>query len=297
MISLLRKSMQVGGIFIVLCLAGAVFTACGAEKQPLDNAPEGLSGKITIIGSTSVGPLINQLADSFMEKEKGVSIDIQEIGSTQGVQAAINGTADIGTASRDLKDEEMAANLDVHVLAYDGIAVIVNPVNAVSDLSSDQIRDIFQGKIANWQDLGGANKEIVVVNREAGSGTRGAFQELFKLEEKQADGTTKSLLMDKSLTTDSTGAVKATVASNETAIGYISLGVLDNTVKALQVDEAEASVQNIIDNNYKIYRPFLMLTKSGAELKPQVKEFFDYIKSTAGQTLISENNFIPATNK
>lgn len=286
-------------LFVVFCMALAVFSGCSSEK-PKDAtngalSSEGLKGKITVIGSTSVGPLARSLADSFMEKEQGVLIDIQEIGSTEGIQAVINGTTDIGTSSRELKDTEKEANLDTHLIAYDGIAIVVHPANPVSDLTSAQIAKIFKGEITNWQEVGGVNQQITVVNREAGSGTRGAFQELLKLEEKQADGTKKSLITDKGLVMDSTGAVKATVGSNEAAIGYISLGVLDSTTKALKVDGVEPTIQNVTEKNYAIWRPFLMLTKKG-ELEPRVKAYLDFIKSAEGQELVKAEKFIPVNN-
>jgi len=277
-------------------LALTIFAGCGAENSgdqgKTGDGAAGLSGKITIIGSTSVGPLARSLADSFMEQEKGVSIDIQEIGSTEGIQAVINGTADIGTASRELKDAEKEAGLDVQTIAYDGIAIVVNPANPVADLTSEQIAQIFKGAITNWQELGGVNQEITVVNREAGSGTRGAFQELLELEEKQADGTKRSLLTDQSLVMDSTGAVKATVAANKAAIGYISLGVLDETVKGVKVNGIEPTLQNVKNKTYAIWRPFLMLTPSG-ELKAEVKAYLDYIKSVEGQRIVETEKFIP----
>lgn len=286
-------------LLVVTCMALTVFPGCSSEK-PKDAtngalSSEGLKGKITVIGSTSVGPLARNLADSFMEKEQGVSIDIQEIGSTEGIQAAINGTADIGTSSRELKDTEKEADLDTHLIAYDGIAIVVHPANPVLDLTSAQIAKIFKGEITNWQEVGGVNQQITVVNREAGSGTRGAFQELLKLEEKQADGTKKSLITDKGLVMDSTGAVKATVSSNEAAIGYISLGVLDSTTKAIKVDGVEPTLQNVTEKNYTIWRPFLMLTKKG-ELEPQVKAYLDFIKSAEGQELVKAEKFIPVNN-
>lgn len=291
---MLKKSKVVVGLLMLFCVGSIIFPGCKAEKTQ-DDTKEGLNGKITIIGSTSVGPLAKSLADAFMEQEQGVAIDIQELGSTEGIQAAINGTADIGTSSRDLKDAEKAADLAVHVIAYDGIAVVINPSNPVSDLTGEQLTKIFKGEITNWQEVGGVNKLITVINREAGSGTRGAFQELLKLEEKQADGTKKSLLTDKALVMDSTGAVKASVAGNEAAIGYISLGVLDNTTKALKVDGIEPTIQNVIEKKYAIWRPFLMLTKK-EELKPQVKAFLDYIISVEGQEIVQGERYIPVND-
>lgn len=276
-------------LLAVFSLALAVLAGCGAENSA-DTARKG--DKITIIGSTSVGPLARSLADSFMEREKGVTVDIQEIGSTEGIQAVINGTADIGTSSRELKEAEKEAGLGVQTIAYDGIAIVVNPANPVADLTGEQIAQIFKGEITNWQEVGGAKQQITVVNREAGSGTRGAFQELLKLEEKQADGTKRSLITDHSLVMDSTGALKATVAANEAAVGYLSLGVLDETVKGLKVNGVEPTLQNVKNETYAIWRPFLMLTPQG-ELKAQVKAYLDFIKSAEGQKIVATEKFIP----
>lgn len=276
-------------LLAVFSLALAVLAGCGAENSA-DTARKG--DKITIIGSTSVGPLARSLADSFMEREKGVTVDIQEIGSTEGIQAVINGTADIGTSSRELKEAEKEAGLGVQTIAYDGIAIVVNPANPVADLTGEQIAQIFKGEITNWQEVGGVKQQITVVNREAGSGTRGAFQELLKLEEKQADGTKRSLITDHSLVMDSTGALKATVAANEAAVGYLSLGVLDETVKGLKVNGVEPTLQNVKNETYAIWRPFLMLTPQG-ELKAQVKAYLDFIKSAEGQKIVATEKFIP----
>ena len=276
-------------LLAVFSLALAVLAGCGAEN-PADTAKKG--DKITIIGSTSVGPLARSLADSFMEREKGVTVDIQEIGSTEGIQAVINGTADIGTSSRELKEAEKEAGLGVQTIACDGIAIVVNPANPVADLTGEQIAQIFKGEITNWQEVGGAKQQITVVNREAGSGTRGAFQELLKLEEKQADGTKRSLITDHSLVMDSTGAVKATVAANEAAVGYLSLGVLDETVKGVKVNGVEPTLQNVKNETYAIWRPFLMLTPQG-ELKAEVKAYLDFIKSAEGQKIVATEKFIP----
>lgn len=252
-------------------------------------APAGKS-TITVIGSTSVGPLGKILSDAFTVIHKDIKIESQEIGSTQGIQAIIAGTADIGTSSRELKAEEKPG-LTETIIAYDGIVVIVHSANKVVDLTSDQIVKIFKGEIKNWKEVGGIDKAITVINREAGSGTRGAFEELMKLQEKSADGkTTKSLITEKALIMDSTGALKTTVAGNEAAIGYISLGSMDNTVIAAKVDGVEATDANVKAKIYKIFRPFLMLTKG--EMKPPIKAYIDFIMSTEGQRLVTDTKYI-----
>ncbi|MDD2401287.1 MAG: phosphate ABC transporter substrate-binding protein [Clostridia bacterium] len=284
-------------LLIVLVLMGtAIFLGCSSDETENgtvngDLSSPSLNGRVTVIGSTSVGPLARVLADSFMENEQDVKIDIQEIGSTQGIQAINDGTADIGTVSRELKEDEKSSDLTEHVIAYDGIAVVVNCSNSVSDLTIEKIAQIFKGEITNWKELGGFDKEITVVNREAGSGTRGAFQELMKLEEKLPDGTKKSLITEKALIMDSTGGVKATVSGNDSAIGYISLGILDDTVKALKVSGVEPTVQNILDKKYTICRPFLMITKG--EMSPQVGAYLDFIMSSEGQQMVKSEKYIP----
>jgi phosphate transport system substrate-binding protein len=272
-------------------LLAFALSGCGAKEEAKDTGTNGgLTGNVQVIGSTSVGPLARTLSDAFTAVNTGVTIDIQEIGSTEGIKAVSDGTADIGTSSRDLKDDEKTLGLTEHVIAYDGIAVVVNPANKVSDLSKDQIAKIFKGEIKNWKEVGGDDKPITVVTREAGSGTRGAFQELLKLEEKQADGTKKSLISEKALVTDSTGSAKTTVSGNESAIGYVSLGALDNTVKATKVEGIEPTVETVKAKTYPIYRPFLMLTKG--EMKPEVKAYIDFIMSADGQKLVVEDKFV-----
>lgn len=292
-------------IFTLMFALSTLFVACGqkaeentapAAKNETPAAPAQekkeepkkeeakLSGSITIAGSTSVQPLAQELADAFSDINKDVKIDVQGGGSGVGIKAAADGTADIGTSSRDLKPEEKTGITET-VIALDGIAVVVNPKNAVSDLTVEQIQKIFKGEIKNWKEVGGADKAIVIVVREAGSGTRGAFEELMKLDKKEGDKTI-SLVAQTALVQEGNGAVKAAIASKEDAIGYLSLGFVDNTVKASKVGGVEATVDNVKNKSYKISRPFLMLTKG--ELKPEMKAFIDYILG-AGQELVKKN--------
>lgn len=294
----MKKLLTMKKIFIMLALVfalSALFTACGKADGTKDTNPSNdgaqAEGSINVIGSTSVEPIANMLAEAYIETNPDAEIPVQGIGSSEGIKAVNEGTADIGTSSRELKDEEKAWGLTEHVIALDGIAVIVNPSNGISDLTKDQIAKVFKGEIKNWKEIGGDDKEIVVFNREAGSGTRGAFEELLKLEEKQPDGTKKSLIRDDALVMESTGGIKTSVASNDAAIGYISLGVLDNTVKALKVDGIEATVDNVKAETYTVFRPFLMVTKG--EPKPLAKAFIDYILSADGQKIVEEEKFIP----
>jgi len=290
----MKKLLKVKSLFLittVLLTASILLTGCGSSNTSTDKSTSSvdtnLSGTVSIIGSTSVGPLAQELADSFTSINPDVNIEIQQIGSTEGIKAIHDGTADIGTSSRDLTSDEKAWGFTEHIIAYDGIAVIVNPSSGITGLTMDQITKIFKGEIKNWKEVGGADKDIIVVNREAGSGTRGAFEELCKLQEKQPDGTKKSLISDKALVVGSNGEVKTNIASKDNAIGYISLGIVDKTVKALKVDNIDATVANVKSRTYPIWRPFLMLTKG--TMKPEVKAFLDYIMSDKGQQMVSKD--------
>lgn len=243
-----------------------------------------LRGSIQIVGSTSVQPLAEELAQAFMAKNPGVKIFVQGGGSGAGITAAINGTADIGNSSRQLKPEEAAAGIHETVIAKDGIAVIVHPSNSVKNLTVEQIQKIYLGEITNWKEVGGPNLRIALVNREAGSGTRGAFEEI--VMGKMADK-----MSNNSLIQASTGAVQQTVAITKEAIGYISLGSLDpKAVKALQVNGVAATERNVSNGTYPLWRPFLMLTKAAPN--GVTKAFLDWILSPEGQKIVARD-FIP----
>ncbi|MEZ0536574.1 phosphate ABC transporter substrate-binding protein PstS family protein [Caldicellulosiruptoraceae bacterium PP1] len=235
-----------------------------------------LSGRITIAGSTSVQPLADELAKYFMQLYPKVTIDVQGGGSSVGIKSAKEGIADIGTSSRELKPDE--TGLKEFKIAEDGIAIVVNPKNPISDLTVEKIRDIFSGKIKNWSELGGKNSKILVVTREEGSGTRGAFEEIIM---------GKTTITNNAVVQPSTGAVKTTVSQDENAIGYISLGVLDSQVKAVKVNGVEATEKNARLNKYTIKRPFLFLTKTNPT--GVVKEFIDFVLSPEGQAIVSKN--------
>lgn len=243
-----------------------------------------LTGTIQIVGSTSVQPLAEELAQVFMAKNPGVKIFVQGGGSGAGITGAINGTADIGTSSRQLKPEEAAAGIQEAVIAKDGIVVIVHPSNSVKDLTVEQIQKIYLGEITNWKGVGGPNLRIALVNREAGSGTRGAFEEIVM-------GKMAGKMSNNSLVQASNGAVQQTVAITKEAIGYISLGSLDpKAVKALQVNGVTATEGNISNKTYPLWRPFLMLTKDVP--KGVTKAFLDWILSPEGQKIVARD-FIP----
>lgn len=210
-----------------------------------------LSGSISMVGSTSMEKLANALSEAFMEEYPDVTVTAEFVGSGAGIEAVTNGTADIGNSSRSLKDEEKAAGVVENVVAIDGIAVCVDPANEVADLTKEQLTNIYNGTVTNWKEVGGADEPIIVIGREAGSGTRGAFEELVDL----VDGCKYANELD------STGAVIAKVASTPGAIGYASLDALDDSVKALSLEGVEATAENIKAGNYFLSRPFVMATK------------------------------------
>lgn len=242
-----------------------------------------LSGSISMVGSTSMEKLANALSEAFMEKYPDVTVTAEFVGSGAGVEAVTNGTADIGNSSRSLKDEEKAAGVVENVVAIDGIAVCVDPANEVANLTKEQLTNIYNGTITNWKEVGGADEPIIVIGREAGSGTRGAFEELVDL--KDACKYANEL--------DSTGAVIAKVASTPGAIGYASLDALDDSVKALSLEGVEATAENIKAGNYFLSRPFVMATKGEiSEQNDLVQAWFDFVLADEGQQVASEVGLI-----
>ena len=238
-----------------------------------------------MVGSTSMEKFANALSEAFMEKYPKVTVTAEFVGSGAGIEAVSNGTADIGNSSRNLKDEEKAKGVAENIVAIDGIAVVVDPANTVEDLTKDQLTSIYDGTVTNWKDVGGNDAPIVVVGREAGSGTRGAFEELLKLED----------ACKYSNELDSTGAVLAKVASTPGSIGYVSLDVLDDTVKALKLDGAEPTEENIKAGKYFLSRPFVMATKGEiSEQSDLVKALFDFIYSDEGSELVKSVGLITA---
>jgi len=225
--------------------------AASTEQASSEAASADLSGTIALAGSTSMEKLANAVAESFMEKYPNVTVTAEFTGSSAGIESLLAGSADIGDASRALKDSEKEAGAVENIVAIDGIAVVTDTDNAVADLTKDQLISIYTGQTTNWSELGGADEAIVVVGREAGSGTRGAFEELLDI----ADQCTYANELD------STGAVMAKVASTPGAIGYVSLDVVDDTVKAFSLEGVEATADNIKAGNYFLSRPFVMATK------------------------------------
>src|SRR5215213_2808253 len=240
-----------------------VLAACG----PSD------SGGITVTGSTSVTPFAEHLAELYQKQHAGVAINIQGLGSSAGIRAALDGVAEIGMSSRDLQPEEADA-LDQIVIARDALAVVVNPANPITGLSTEQIQGIFGGQIRNWDALGGPALPITVVGREAGSGTFSAFEELVM------KGKPVATL---ALRQGSNGAIRQIIAQDANAIGYISLGIVDPTVKALAIDSIAPSVEHVEAETYKLVRPFLFVWRKGQPLSPLGQAFVNYVMGAEGQ--------------
>lgn len=256
--------------------------AASSEAAPAE-ATADLSGSISMVGSTSMEKLANALSEAFMEEYPEVTVTAEFVGSGAGIEAVTNGTADIGNSSRSLKDEEKAAGVVENVVAIDGIAVCVDPANEVADLTKEQLTNIYNGTVTNWKEVGGVDEPIIVIGREAGSGTRGAFEELVDL--KDACKYANEL--------DSTGAVIAKVASTPGAIGYASLDALDDSVKALSLEGVEATAENIKAGNYFLSRPFVMATKGEiSEQNDLVQAWFDFVLGDEGQQVASEVGLI-----
>ena len=271
-------------IYIALTLVMALsLTACGG-KESADTQTGKLSGTVSTDGSTSMEKVIGGLGELFMERNSGITFTYNPTGSGSGIKAVQEGRCDIGLASRNLKDEEAASGLTETVLAYDGIAVIVNPENPVSDLDVETIARIYTGEIANWSQVGGTDMEIVLIGREAGSGTRDGFESITSTED--------ACQYRQELT--STGDVITAVSQNPGAIGYASVASVKDTVKALTVGGVAPSNETILDGTYVIQRPFVLVTKTDTELSAAAKAFFDYALSADAHEIITTAGVVPA---
>ena len=279
---------------LTVILAGALSLAllagCGSSgnnaASSASSASGGgeLTGSVATDGSTSMKSVIGALGEAFQNANSGVTFTYNPTGSGSGIQAVSEGRCDIGLASRSLKDDEKSSGLTETVLAYDGIAVVVSPENPVSDLTLAQIADIYTGKITNWKDVGGNDAEIVLIGREAGSGTRDGFESI--------TGTTDACQYRQELT--STGDVITTVAQNPNAIGYASLASVKDTVKALAVEGVTPSEETVKDGSYLVQRPFVLVTKEGVELSAAAQDFFNYITSTEANEIIAGAGVVSA---
>ena len=283
---------KVFAILLTLTMALSLLTACGGSKtqeQPTETndtqteQPVALSGAVSTNGSTSMEKVVGALSEQFMSDNSGVSVTYDATGSGAGIEAAKGGSADIGLSSRALKDEEVSSGLVGTTVALDGIAVIVNPVSGVDDLTVERIAKIFTGEITDWSQLGGAAGTISCIGREAGSGTREGFESITKTKD--------ACKMDQELT--STGAVIEAVAGNPNAIGYASLSALKDTVKAVTVGGVACTEDTVLDGSYAIQRPFVFVTKDGVTLSAQAQAFFDFATSAAANDLIRAAGAVP----
>lgn len=253
-----------------------------AEAEETEAAAD-LSGSISMSGSTSMEKVANALCESFMEKYPDVTVTVEFTGSSAGVESVLSGACDIGNSSRNLTEEEKGSGAAENIMAIDGIAVAVDSSNKVTNLTKAQLTDIYTGAVTNWSEVGGDDMPIVVVGREAGSGTRGAFEEILGIEDKCAYANEL----------DSTGAVMAKVASTPGAIGYISLDAIDDSVAVLQLDGVDATAENIKAGTYFLNRPFVMATKGEiADQNDLVKAWFDYVYSAEGQEVVANAGLI-----
>ena len=278
--------------FALAALLALSLVACGSEPKTDDTAKTDdqsqtqtqLTGTVSTDGSTSMEKVIGALSESFMAQNGDVTVNYNPTGSGSGITAVQEGTCDIGLSSRALKDEEKSAGLKETVLAYDGIAIIVHPDNPVSDLTLEQIAKLYTGEITNWKDVGGKDAEVVLIGREAASGTRDGFESI--------TGTKDKCQYRQELT--STGDVITAVSQNPDAIGYASLASIKDTVKALNVDGVTPSEATVKDGSYKVQRPFVLVTVEGKELSPAAQAFFDYALSSDAAGIIAKAGAVAA---
>ena len=283
--------------FIALLLAAVLtlaLAACGSKNDTNtndnsndtnnDNAPAAVTGTVATDGSTSMEKVIGALSESFMANNADTTVTYNPTGSGAGITAVQEGTCDIGLSSRALKDEEKAAGLKETVLAYDGIAIIVHPDNPVSDLTIEQIAQLYTGEVTNWKDVGGNDAEVVLIGREAASGTRDGFESI--------TGTKEKCQYRQELT--STGDVITAVSQNPDAIGYASLASIKDSVKALNVDGVTPSEATVKDGSYKVQRPFVLVTVEGKALTPVAQAFFDYATSPDAAAIIAKAGAVAA---
>ncbi len=269
-----KKTQKLLGLVMAAAVVGSMLAGC-AQK---------LSGTVATDGSTSMENVIGALGEAFMEQNDGVTFTYNPTGSGSGIQAVQEGRCDIGLSSRDLKDEEAASGLTETILALDGIAVIVHPDNPVADLDVETIAKLYTGEIANWKDVGGSDAPVVLIGREAGSGTRDGFESV--------TGTKDKCQYRQELT--STGNVITAVAQNPDAIGYASLASLDDSIRALTVGGVAPSEETVKDGSYAIQRPFVLVTKTDTKLSDAAQAFFDFATSADASALISKAGAVAA---
>ena len=253
------------------------------QEDTAEVSYDDLSGSITMAGSTSMEKVANALSEAFMEAYPNVTVTAEFTGSGAGLESLAAGSVDIGNASRSLSEDELATGAVENVVAIDGIAVITDVDNTVTGITSEELAKIYKREITNWSELGGQDADIVVIGREAGSGTRGAFEELLEIEDQ----------CQYAQELDSTGAVLAKVAATPGSIGYVSLDVLDGSVLAMKVNDVEPTEENIVAGDYLLSRPFVMATKGEiSEQNELVQAWFAYIKSEEGKSVIKKVGLI-----
>lgn len=262
-------------IVLVVIMAAMCMAGCSGNNE---------GGTVATDGSTSMSKVIGALGEAFENNNSNVKFTYNATGSGSGIQAVQEGRCDIGLSSRSLKDEEKAAGLTETILAYDGIAIIVHNDNTVSDLTLEQIADIYTGKITNWSEVGGSDAEIVVIGREASSGTRDGFESI--------TGTEDACMYRQELS--SNGDVIATVAGNPNAVGYASLATVKESVKILAVDGITPSEDTVKDGSYAVQRPFVLVTKADTALSETAQMFFDYATSSEANEIIAASGVVPA---
>lgn len=268
------KARKIAALTIAALCALSVLAGCGKQSE---------GGTVSTDGSTSMEKVIGSLKETFEAENKEITVTYNPTGSGTGITAVAEGRCDIGLSSRDLKDEETAKGLEGTVIAYDGIALIVNPENTVDDLTIEEIAKIYTGEITNWKEVGGQDAEIVLIGREAGSGTRDGFESI--------TGTAENCKYRQELT--STGDVIATVAGNPAAIGYASLASVQDSVKVLKVDGVTPGEATIQDGSYKVQRDFVLVTKKDTKLSDAAQKFFDYITSGDAAEVIRNAGAVP----
>lgn len=271
------KTKRIAALLLASVFAVSMFAGCGEQSGTE------VTGTVATDGSTSMEKVIGSLKETFEADNEGINVTYNPTGSGSGITAVAEGRCDIGLSSRDLKDEEKAKGLTGTVLAYDGIAVIVNPENPVSDLTIEDIAKIYTGEVKNWKDVGGNDAEIVLIGREAGSGTRDGFESITKTAEK--------CQYRQELT--STGDVITTVAGNPAAIGYASLASVKDSVKAIKVGGVAPSEATIKDGSYAVQRNFILVTKTDSKLTDAAQKFFDYITSADASEVIKNAGAVP----
>lgn len=275
------KCIRMAAIGLLLLLM-AVLSACNNSNNDKELRNDS-SKRVSISGSTSVGPLAEKIADKYMNIND-VKVEINQIGSSAGITNALNGVSEIGMSSRDLKEEEKESGLIETIIAYDGIVIVTHPTNKVKNLTMDQVKQIFTGEVSNWKELGGEDMEIVVVSREDGSGSRDAFQEIV--------GYTSGELVRSALIASGNGNIKTTVATNKHAVGFISFEYIDSSITTVNINGVEATAENVLQQKYSLSRPFLFVHKED-NLTDAGQQFIDYILSSEGQAIVAETGAIP----